>query len=72
MDHATGWSSKKKRDRLYRNHYVAGDGHDSMPALLRLCAAGLMQRRKGNAATGGDDLFNVTEAGIETLKRWRP
>lgn len=47
----------------YRNYYVAGAGHHSMPTLEALVSEGLMHRFVGNAVTGGDDCFKVTDAG---------
>lgn len=72
MDHATAWSRGKKT-RLSRNHYVAGEGHDSWSSLQSLCARGLMkQAREGSELSGGDGVFIVSKEGIDALKRWRP
>jgi hypothetical protein len=46
-----------------RNHFVTGEGSDDYPHCMALVQAGLMTRRAGNAISGGDDIFHVTEAG---------
>jgi hypothetical protein len=48
---------------MYRNHFVTGEGSLDHPDCMELVGKGLMTRRKGNAITGGDDAFFVTEAG---------
>ena len=50
-------------DTIYRNHFVTGEGSDDHPHCMALVEAGLMRRTEPNAATGGMDLFRVTEAG---------
>lgn len=48
----------------YRNHYVAGDGHHSMPELTALEAMGLMVRRAAPAfCDPGDIVFYATDTG---------
>lgn len=49
--------------RQYRNHFVTGEGSDDFPHCMALVERGLMTHREGNALTGGDDLFCVTDAG---------
>jgi hypothetical protein len=56
----------------YRNHYVAGPGHDSWEVLLKAVSDGLMVRRKGNAITGGSDVFAVTDAGKAYIAEHSP
>ncbi len=40
LEHTTGWRSKQP---LFRNHFVAGEGHDDWPTLQELCKRGLMR-----------------------------
>lgn len=47
----------------YRNYYVASAGHHSWDVLVKAVADGLMERHKGNAITGGSDVFSVTDEG---------
>lgn len=47
----------------YRNHFVTGPGSDDYDACMALVDAGHMTRRAGNALSGGDDIFYVTDAG---------
>ena len=69
LAHATGWDSKRKKDRLYRNHYVS----EETPVLKGLCERGLLrQSRPPSPLSGGDPVFSVTDEGIALLKRWRP
>lgn len=51
------------RGRPYRNHFVAGKGHDDFDTCVDLVKRGLMERRRSTAITGGDDCFIVTYAG---------
>ncbi len=66
LEHTTGWRSKQP---LYRNHFVAGEGHDDWPTLQELCKRGLMRvSREASEISGGDPVFAATEAGIESLR----
>lgn len=57
----------------YRNHFVAGEGHNDMPAIERLVSAGLMQMvASPSFAAQGDLLFIVTEKGIKLAIETRP
>lgn len=62
MRHALGLDGRHKTS--WRNHYVVGSGpdHDAWMALFQ---AGYAGRRLGNALTGGDDLFWLTQIGAE-------
>jgi hypothetical protein len=51
------------RAEPYRNHFVAGIGHDDLPHLDRLCDLGLMERRRGVGMRETDMLYVATEAG---------
>jgi hypothetical protein len=64
MEHATGWRSKQP---LYRNHYVAGPGHHSMPQIEALVARGLMYQSRDDTDRVGAT-YAVDAAGIEALK----
>jgi hypothetical protein len=46
-----------------RSYFVSGVGSVDHPHCMKLVERGLMIRRTGNALTGGDDLFLVTETG---------
>lgn len=55
--------------RVYRNHFVTGEGSTDYAACMSLVAAGYMSRRNGNVLSGGDDIFIVSESGqIAALK----
>lgn len=51
------------RGEQYRNHFVTGEGSVDHPICMEAVERGLMHRRSGDALTGGDDLFTVTDAG---------
>ncbi|WP_313178937.1 hypothetical protein [Stenotrophomonas sp.] len=59
-------------ERSYRNHYVTGEGGADHQHCLALVARGYMVQRAGNAITGGDDLFTVTDAGRAEVKERTP
>lgn len=61
--HALGLPNARRLS--YRNHFVAGEGHGDFTNWLAMVEAGEAKRRKGNALTGGDDLFWLTKAGAE-------
>lgn len=65
MRHALGLN---RGDRDYRNHFVTGPGSTDYPHCEALVAAGLMTKRAGNALSGGDDIYSVTDAGRAALK----
>ena len=56
------------KGREYRNHFVTGEGSDDYPSCVALVDAGLMTRCKGNALTGGDDVFYATDAGKDAAR----
>lgn len=62
LRHSLGLDSNG-RGRAFRNHFVTGEGSDDYSACCALVDAGLMTRRNGNALSGGDDIFIVTDAG---------
>lgn len=55
--------------RMYRNHFVTGEGGADWSHCLSLVGKGAMQRRPGSPLTGGDDLFIVTELGRAIVRR---
>lgn len=70
MEHSTGWRSANP---LFRNHFVASEGHDDWLTLQGLCERGLMRvSREPSELSGGGTVFSVTEAGIRALKRTEP
>jgi hypothetical protein len=58
--------------REYRNRFVTGEGSDNYQLCMGMVSDGLMIRRRGSELTGGDDLFQVTEAGRELEQANRP
>lgn len=59
--HALGLPNPRKRS--YRNHFVAGPGHDDYEDWMVMVGMGVAMRRHGDAMTGGDDLFFLTRNG---------
>jgi hypothetical protein len=55
-----------------RNHFVTGEGSDDHPHCMAMVEAGLMTRRAGNALSGGDDIFHVTDAGRQHVTEKSP
>lgn len=67
MEHATAWHHK---NRLYRNHFCAGESHADIGTIDALTHRGLMEcRRHKDPGLGGDCMFVVTLKGIEALER---
>lgn len=64
----TGHSGKRPESR---NHFVTGEGSDDYADCVALVDAGLMVRRSGNALSGGDDFFLVTDAGRKAASPWK-
>ena len=62
LRHALGTGDDGRRSS-YRNHFVTGPGSKDYDDCVALVGAGLMIQRPGNLLTGGDDLFQVTDAG---------
>jgi hypothetical protein len=56
----------------YRNYFVASPGHHDWATLLQAVTDGLMTRSKGNAISGGGDIFSVTEAGKAYIAEHSP
>jgi hypothetical protein len=67
LEHTTGWRSANP---LFRNHFVAGEGHDDWETLQELCRRGLMRvSREPSEISGGDPVFAATESGIAELRQ---
>ena len=60
LRHSLGIEYGKKE---YRNHFVTGKGSKDYNSCMALVSSGHMTRKKGDAATGGDDIFFVTDKG---------
>lgn len=56
----------------YRNHFCTGPGSDDYAKCLALVERGLMTRSKGNAITGGNDVFRVTDTGLRYVFECSP
>lgn len=67
LRHALGLLRRSARE--YRNHFVAGQGSDDYLNCEALVEAGLMVKREGNAITGGDPVYYVTEAGKAAARK---
>ncbi|HJP68605.1 MAG TPA: hypothetical protein VJ846_06860 [Sphingomicrobium sp.] len=67
LRHAIGLD-ERGRIRCDRNYFVTGEGSTDWQVCVDMVAAGYMTSRKGNALTGGDDIFYVTDAGREFVK----
>ena len=57
---------------IYRNHFVTGKGGSDHRHCMALVERGYMAQRAGNAITGGDDLFMVTDAGRAAVQEHTP
>jgi hypothetical protein len=51
-----------------RNYFITGEGGKDWLDCVALVSAGYMTSRKGNAITGGDDIFFATKAGREFVQ----
>lgn len=60
---AYGFHRGLRYKKPYRNHFVAGG--DDVAIWDALVEAGHATKREGNAITGGDPVYYVTEAGRE-------
>jgi len=56
----------------YRSHFVTGKGGADHQHCMALVERGYMVQRTGNAVTGGDDLFMVTDAGRAAAREQTP
>jgi len=71
LRHALG-VGESGRERSYRNHFVTGEGGADHRNCMALVERGFMVQRAGNAITGGDDLFTVTDAGRAAVHEHAP
>lgn len=65
--HALGLDGQRRVS--YRNHFVAGPGHDDYVDWKGMVEIGAAIRKPGNALTGGDEIFYLTWAGANAAKR---
>ena len=49
----------------YRNHFVTGEGSTDFDDCRALVADKLMTESAGNALSGGDSVFRVTQKGVD-------
>jgi hypothetical protein len=66
MRHALGvqsYGAGRRWSKPYRNHFVAAG--DNVAVWDGLVAKGFATKRAGNAITGGDPVYYVTDAGRE-------
>lgn len=64
LQHALGADKYGRRERYNdRNYYIGED-----VVANELSALGLMKKYPGNAATGGDPCYRVTDAGIKAMR----
>ena len=56
----------------HRNHFVTCEGTTDWPVCVAAVADGLMTQTKGNAITGGGDVFRVTPAGMVWVQMHSP
>lgn len=68
LQHALG-CDQYGRGNHYRNYYVTGPGSDNFTDCRELVESGLMQDRGANSIAGGDNVFQVTQAGKEAIIR---
>lgn len=68
VGHALGVSQTGKE---YRNHFVAGPGHDDYEAWEAMVSRGLARRHGPSPLYGGDYCFTVTEAGKQAFRERR-
>ncbi|MGH8156613.1 MAG: hypothetical protein ACREPQ_00705 [Rhodanobacter sp.] len=71
LQHALGVDTYGQ-GRQYRNHFVTGEGSSDFDACVQLVNEGLMTRTRGNAITGGDDVFRVTPKGVDYVALTSP
>jgi hypothetical protein len=62
LQHSLGVDEYGRGDQ-YRNHFVTGEGSVDYPICMAAVERRLMNRRAGNALSGGDWIFHVTDAG---------
>ncbi len=68
LEHALGWLHE--RSPMYRNRFVAGEGHDDWSTLQGLVAKGLMRamdNKRWKEVLAGDTLFVATIEGVRAL-----
>lgn len=71
LQHSLGLD-KYGHGTFYRNHFVTGEGSDDHDDCMALVNLGFMTFRPGNALSGGDDVFRVTDAGKAAIAEYSP
>jgi hypothetical protein len=56
----------------HRNYFVTSEGTTDWPVCVAAVAEGLMTQTKGNAITGGGDVFRVTPEGVAWVQQHSP
>ena len=56
----------------HRNYFVTSEGSTDWPVCVAAVVDGLMTQTKGNAITGGGDVFRVTPAGMAWVQQHSP
>jgi hypothetical protein len=66
IEHSLGLRAHEpKRKKSHRNHFVTGEGSTDWPVMMALVEKGFAKRRRGTPMSGGDDVFFITDAGID-------
>mgnify|MGYP003494872143 CR=1 FL=1 len=71
LQHALGLD-QYGRGAGHRNYFVTDCGTTDWPTCVQAAADGLMTQTKGNAVTGGGDVFRVTPAGMVWVQEHSP
>jgi len=71
LQHALGLD-QYGRGAGHRNYFVTDCGTTDWPTCVMAAADGLMTQTKGNAITGGGDVFRVTPAGMVWVQQHSP
>ena len=71
LQHALGLD-QYGRGAGHRNYFVTDCGTTDWPTCVMTAADGLMTQTKGNAITGGGDVFRVTPAGMVWVQQHSP
>jgi hypothetical protein len=76
LQHALGRDEfgqrKKHLTEDYRNHYVAGEGGESIVICRQAVADGLMAEHKATDISGGDPWFHMTDLGVKYVDENSP
>ena len=76
LQHALGRDEfgqrKKHLTKDYRNHYVAGEGHESWRLCREAVEKGFAEQHAASDMSGGDPWFHVTDAGVKYVDENSP